>query len=307
MPLPQTDDAHPTRTTPAVSALIAALIAGFVVRFGLVGDATSHFVGFAPDAVAERWWTAVTYPFATPRPLVLAVDLVALWAFGPRLEEAWGTRRFLGFALLCTLGGALLHFLVGDAGDPLLGPTAAVFGLMVAHVRLWRDAEVWLFGVTPISARAVAAALALSAVVAGLGAADTYMGEPQLSTLSHLGGAAMAFLYLRVPQRERIEQLRQRISPVPDVSEDIARPIPRTPPRPRERPEEIDEIVARSKAVVARRRDPAPRVRRSAPERKPPADELDRVLDKISAQGMASLSSEEKEILERNARRLKGQ
>ncbi|HYD52733.1 MAG TPA: DUF6576 domain-containing protein, partial [Gemmatimonadaceae bacterium] len=156
-------------------------------------------------------------------------------------------------------------------------------------------------------ARPMVFALTLAALVAGIGGTDA-LTPAQFSTFSHLGGYAFAWLYLRVPQRERIEQLRQRISPVPDVSEDIARPIPRTPPRPREQKEEIDEIVARSKAAVAKRRESGPRVRRSAPSNKPISpDELDRVLDKISATGMDSLTPVEKEILERCARRLKGQ
>lgn len=300
-------DAHPPRSTTAVTALIATLVATLVVRYGLVGQAAMvDWFGFEPDRLAMRWWTPLTYVLATPRPLLLAVDLLALWSFGPRLEAAWGTRRFVRFLFVCALGGSLLHFLIGDVAEPLLGPTAIAFGVMLAHLWQWRHDEVWLFGVTPVSSRALVIALTAAALVAGVGAADAAMGRPELSTLSHLGGFAVAFLYLRVPQRERIEQLRQRISPVPDVNDEIARPIPRTPPRQRERPEEIDEIVARSKAAVAKRREIGPRVRRAQSAPKPPApDELDRVLDKISAQGMESLTVEEREVLERNARRLK--
>ncbi|HYD52435.1 MAG TPA: rhomboid family intramembrane serine protease, partial [Gemmatimonadaceae bacterium] len=137
-----TDDAHPAPSTPAVTALIAALVASLVVRFGLVGDvAMGQWLGFAPEHFGSRWWTPVTYPFATPRPLLLAVDLLALWTFGPRLEATWGTRRFLLFLVVCSLGGALLHLGVGEPGDPLVGPTAAVFGVMLAHVWSWRKDE----------------------------------------------------------------------------------------------------------------------------------------------------------------------
>jgi membrane associated rhomboid family serine protease len=300
------DETVPPRT-PAVTVLAATLVAALVVRYGLVGETMMYrWLGFSPDAIPQAWWTPLTYPFAGAPPLPLAVDLLALWVFGPRVEENWGTRRFVRFLLVCGLGGALFHFLLGPAGQPLVGPTSLAFGVMFAHVWQWKRDDVWLFGVSPVSARALVVALSASALLAGIGVEATAQGAPNLAALSHLGGFALAFLYLRVPQRERIEQIKQRISPVPDVSEEISRPIPRTPPRPRERPEEVDDIVARSKAAVAKRRDSAPRIRRPVASNKPPApEELDRVLDKISAHGMESLTVEEREVLERNARRLR--
>jgi membrane associated rhomboid family serine protease len=300
------DESVPPRT-PAVTVLAATLVAALVVRYGLVGESMMYrWLGFSPDAMPRAWWTPLTYPFAGSPPLPLVVDLLALWVFGPRVEENWGTRRFVRFLLVCGLGGALLHFLL-DPGQPLVGATSLAFGVMFAHVWQWRRDEVWLFGVSPVSSRALVLALSASSLLAGIGVESTLAGAPNLSTLSHLGGFALAFLYLRVPQRERIEQIKQRISPVPDVSDEMSRPIPRTPPRPRERPEEVDDIVARSKAAVAKRRDSAPRIRRPAVSNKPPSpEELDRVLDKISAHGMESLTAAEREVLERNARRLKG-
>ena len=308
MSSPVTEEPLAPRSTPAVTAIIAACIAVLVVRYGLVwrAETLQEWFGFSADGFPGAWWTALTYPLAGIHPLPVAVDLMALWLFGPRVEDAWGTRRFLLFTLACVLGAPLASVVIGTSGT-LIGVSAIAFGVMLAHVWLWKHDEVWLFGVTPVQSRLVVVALVGASLLASLDASGAPSGTGDFSPLAHLGGLVTAFLYLRVPQRERIEQLRQRISPVPDVPDDIARPIPRTPPRPRERQEEVDEIVARSKAAVAKRRDPAPRVRRSLPAPQPPSpEELDRVLDKISAHGMASLTPEERSVLERNARRLKG-
>jgi hypothetical protein len=68
--------------------------------------------------------------------------------------------------------------------------------------------------------------------------------------------------------------------------------------------DEVDEIVARSRAIAARRPSAA------APDRtrRPAAastEEVDRVLDKISAEGLDSLTEREREILETRATRLR--
>jgi hypothetical protein len=120
---------------------------------------------------------------------------------------------------------------------------------------------------------------------------------------AHLGGFVVSWLYMRTPPAVSIEQLRQRISQVPD-SEDPPRAIPRALPRSRERVEEVDEIVAKSKALAAKRPTAVTPARKLA-SRDLKAEDVNRVLDKISAQGLESLTSEERSILEEMSRRLR--
>ena len=127
--------------------------------------------------------------------------------------------------------------------------------------------------------------------------------------LAHVGGLAFGWLYFRTPPAASLDRLRQRISPAPDYpDESPPRAIPRTLPRARAQRDEVDEIVAKSKAVAAQKR---PSVRavvtpvRTTSEAR--AAELDRVLDKISSSGLESLSSEERAVLDEMARRLRGE
>jgi hypothetical protein len=152
-----------------------------------------------------------------------------------------------------------------------------------------------------------AAMLGLSAVGAGTEVA----GGASIAAAAHIGGIAFAGLYMRTPPAASIERLRQRISPAPDYPQDeTPRAIPRTLPRSRstaQQRDDVDEIVAKSNAVAAQQ--PQPMHRALAAQlpavREEPVGELDRVLDKISLEGLESLTPAERAVLDEMARRLR--
>jgi hypothetical protein len=125
-------------------------------------------------------------------------------------------------------------------------------------------------------------------------------GGTNLAYLAHVGGVIAAYIYMRMASTSGIDLGRQRVANLPDADEP-PRAIPRNLPR-RERGDEVDDIVAKSKAIVAKRSatlTPASRRREAR------SDELNRVLDKISEQGIESLTSEERRVLEEMSRRLR--
>ena len=88
-------------------------------------------------------------------------------------------------------------------------------------------------------------------------------GGSAIAYLAHVGGIAFAWLYMRTPPAASIERFRQRISPAPDYPQDeTPRAIPRTLPRSRSgtQRDDVDEIVAKSKAVAAQQPRPMTRV-----------------------------------------------
>jgi len=122
--------------------------------------------------------------------------------------------------------------------------------------------------------------------------------------LAHLGGLAAGWLYLRTSSATSLDRLKQRVSQIPDVPDETPRPIPRLP-RSREKVQEVDDIVAKSKAAVARRQASAPPTPSPKLVPKRPDEQLDVVLDKISEYGLDSLTSDERRILEEMSRKLK--
>jgi hypothetical protein len=170
---------------------------------------------------------------------------------------------------------------------------------MLAYAMRWPNDEVLLFGVIPMKVKWLVFAFVLLNLLSGIVELSTGT-QRGTAYFAHLGGLIFGFLYLRTPSAESLDRLRQRISPAPDVPDDeTPRAIPRSMPRGRgrERESEVDEIVARSKAIAAKR----PVV--AAPVRAPSTQErqletLNLLLDKISQNGMDSLTTEERTLLQ---------
>jgi membrane associated rhomboid family serine protease len=267
-------------------------------------------LGFRDAGLQRTLWSAVTYMFVHYGLAHLALNMYALSAFGPRLEATMGTRGFVLYYLWCGVGGAVAHLLFVRTGT-LAGASAAVLGVMFAYAHQWPDEEVALFGMIPVRVWTMVVLSAVAMLALGIVAAGgTVPGGDGVVYLAHLGGLAFAWLYLRTPPAASIERLRQRISPTPDYAEETPpRAIPRTLPRQRaQQRDEVDEIVAKSKAIAAQQRPAARGL--VAPVRAMPAtraEELDRVLDKISSQGLESLTLDERALLDATARRLRGE
>lgn len=303
-PAPVTTRPDHPRLTPAVQALLVVHLAvAFVAATVWRTEDMARALAFQWDAGQPfRWWSIVSYMFVHAGVWPLLANLYGLFLFGPRLEHSWGTKRFVRFYLLAGLGGLAAHVLFVRGDALLVGSSAAVFGVMGAYAMQWPREEIQLFGIVPVRVWSVVVMLATFSLILGVfGGVDA---TPQPAYLAHLGGFAMAWFYMRTPPSMSIEQLRQRVSQVPDTDDSPPRAIPRNPPRQRERMDEVDEIVAKSKAMVAKRPAVAARAakRDSGAERRAA---LDRVLDKISAHGIESLTSEEKLVLEEMSRRLR--
>jgi membrane associated rhomboid family serine protease len=300
----------PRRPTPAVQILIAVCAAILFLQWTVVTDAdVFSALGFQNGSLQRAPWTVVTYSFAHYGFWHLMVSMYALLAFGPRLEAAMGTRAFTLYYFWCALGGAIAHLLFVRTGI-LVGASAAVLGVMFGYAQQWPDEEVLLFGVLPVRAWTVVLLFAVANLAFGMVGAGDVAGGDRVVYLAHLGGLAFGWLYFRTPPAASIERLRQRISPAPDYQDELPpRAVPKTLPRQRggtgAQRDEVDEVVAKSKAIAAQR--PASRV--LLPPPRPLGEtrvaELDRVLDKISAGGLANLSPADRAVLDEMARRLR--
>ena len=307
MAIPHQYDEHEIpRLTRGVRVLLAIAVAMLFLQRTVVSDADAFAVlGFQGRSV----WSAVTYMFVHFSVLHLALNVYALLLFGPRLEHAMGTRAFTLYFMWCGLGGAIFHLLFIRSGL-LIGSSAAVFGVVFAYWQQWPRDEIALFGAVPMRAWAIGALLIAANLALGIvGPEDPASGAKGWIYLAHAGGLAFGWLYFRTPPAASLDRLRQRISPAPDYPDEAPpRAIPRTLPRARTQRDEVDEIVAKSKAVANQNR-PVTRVLTAAPRRREDARvaELDRLLDKISSAGLESLSVEERALLDESAKRLRGE
>ncbi len=263
--------------TPWVRRLIVANLVVFLLQLTVFVDPWfARTFGFAPLAAAARPWTFFTYMFLHGGFLHLAFNLLALYIFGPEVEERMGGGPFLRYYLLCGLGGAASSLLLGWTFghlNPVIGASAAVYGVMLAFAWAAPNAPISvLFLPEPIPAKwLVTFIVALSLVLALLPSSDG------VSYLAHLGGFAAGFLYLKVADWRlgRAEQHLRRAAQ-PSV------------------------LVHPGRAARA---SDAPKARRSA--RDPAQVEIDRVLDKISARGIESLTPAERRFLAEMSRKMR--
>jgi membrane associated rhomboid family serine protease len=73
-------------------------------------------------------------------------NMLALWVFGRRVEDACGPWRFLGFYLLAGTGANILYTLVQqDELLPGIGASGAIFGVMGAYLLLYPGGRIRTF------------------------------------------------------------------------------------------------------------------------------------------------------------------
>jgi membrane associated rhomboid family serine protease len=298
------NDTEYPRITPAVQWLIALNVAIYFLQVTVVSPVDMFpALGFEMKNLEElRWWTIGTYMFVHGGFWHLLMNMFMLWTFGPRLEHAWSTsdserRSFGAYYLFCGLGGLVFHFFLARNGL-LIGASAAVLGVMLAYAMRWPDDEVLFAWVIPMKVKWLVAFLAVMNLVMAVSSTGASSGT---AWQAHLGGLAFGWLFLHKPSANSVGRLRQRIEQAPDVPDEAPRAIPRSLPRNRERQGEIDDVVAKSKALVARR---PMTTRRMMPLAKK-TEEMNRVLDKISQTGLASLTTAEKRLLEEMSRELR--
>jgi membrane associated rhomboid family serine protease len=212
---------------------------------------------FVPQAALARPWTVLTYMLLHGGLTHILFNMLALYFFGPRVEARLGARAFLTLYLLSGVSGALLSFLLASYA-PIIGASAGVFGVSLAFAYFWPTEQIYIWGVLPVQARVLVLITTAISLWSGLSGARSGVAH-----FAHLGGYAGAFLYLKWLGRGRDRWKKQVAAVSPDAQRRAARyrQIDRT---------NIHEINR---------------------------EEVDRLLDKISAQGIGSLTAQEQLFL----------
>ncbi len=264
--------------TPWVKRLLIANIAVFVGGWvaARLGYPFLDLLALRPDYVLTRPWTLVTYMFVHAGFLHVLFNMIALFFFGPPVEERLGSGEFIKLYVICGLGGAALSFLLRVFTGPtmIVGASGAIYGVMLAYAMFWPDAPIYIWGILPVKAKWLLAAFVAIDLAGALG-----VGGAGVAHFAHLGGLGAGFLYLKsaglgVALTTRARKLfRPKLTVIPGSAG--------TPPK------------------------PGRRARASAAEQERILDDLDRILDKISRSGMASLTPDERKTLDDASKRFR--
>jgi membrane associated rhomboid family serine protease len=286
------------RMTRAVQWLLALNIGVYFLQLTLFAPATVYsMLALDPARFPSEWWTPLTYMFVHAWLAHLAFNMFTLWMFGPRLEHVWGTRSFVQFYLWSGLGGAVAHLIFAQH-SAVIGASGAISGVLVAYALRWPDEEVYLFGVIPMKSRWLIAAMIGMNIIFALSPGSG------IDWTAHVGGMAFGWIFLKLSSLGGLTRVKGWVSAAPEESEDMPRAVPRNRSPMRDQVRGVDEVVARSNAVVLRESKPLQHV----PKQESPkeyAARVNRVLDKISQQGIDSLSRDERRLLEEMSRKLR--
>jgi membrane associated rhomboid family serine protease len=172
----------------------------------------TQLLWFVPGLILVQPWTVITYMFLHGGWLHIIFNMLALYWFGPRVEERLGGASFLALYFISGIAGALLSFAIpATRMVPIVGASGAIMGVMVAFARYWPRVKFYVYGVVPLDAWLLILIYVIWDVSGAFG-----IGGAGVAHFAHLGGAAAGFLYLTVrawlsPAR----QWRRKVAPSP--------------------------------------------------------------------------------------------
>ena len=236
----------------------------------LQGDLPEHLL---------KAWELVTYGFvhASGDPWHVAFNMLALWFFGREVEEIMGRGEFLRFYFVAIVLAGLAWLVSVQVGQPnkagqifLIGASGAVMAVLAVFIWYFPKQTVLLWGVLPVPAWALGVLYFMSDI------GGAVQGGGQVANVSHLAGAIFGACYAwRGWHLGGLNGLFDRF------------------------------VLKRRGMRVVRSQDDlrSPQDRSGGNESL--QESVDRLLEKISRSGEASLTAEERETLTRAGRRLK--
>jgi membrane associated rhomboid family serine protease len=243
--------------TPWVKRLLIANIGVFFVQLTVPG--ATQLLAFIPSYALVRPWSFLTYMFAhsTSQYTHILFNMLVLYFFGPRVEERLGSTHFIRLYLFSGVMGALLS-IVFNQGGSIIGASGAVFGVQLAFAKYWPRERIYIWGILPVEAWLLVVITTVMAMWGGFSG-----GGGGVAHFAHLGGYLGAWLYLFwADRRSPARQWKAKIE------------------KPAKKAELGNWKTIDTKSIHE--------VNRA---------EVDRILDKISANGVDSLTPAERTFL----------
>ncbi len=265
-------------------ALIVINVAVFFADVLISGNAAqgsrlADWFAVNPDTLLRpwEWYRLLSYGFVHSLGGIghLAFNMIGLFFFGRPVEERLGSREFLRFYLVAIVLGGLVssaRWVISSlvTGAPLqslsggtIGASGGVMAVTILFAFYFPNAIIYLMMVIPIKAW-VAAVLFVALNLLGLASSDAPVAYDV-----HLAGAALAAVYYRRSWNFGFLASNRAVESVGNLFRR----------RPSLRLHDPERALAKEEA------------------------EADRILDKIQANGLDSLTSAERRTLEKHSRR----
>ncbi|MGH8138110.1 MAG: rhomboid family intramembrane serine protease [Steroidobacteraceae bacterium] len=171
---------------PATRAIILLNAAVFLLQQGAPQALETRFALWPLGPQFEPW-QLVTYAFLHGGFAHIFFNMFALFMFGGALERFWGSRRFVTFYLASVLAAAgtqLAMQALSHTGEPVIGASGGVFGLLLAFAWYFpRQRILLLFPPIPMPAWLFVTLYGALELVLGVTGA-----QASVAHFAHLGG-----------------------------------------------------------------------------------------------------------------------
>lgn len=199
-------DVIPSRTTPSVTLLlIAAQCLLFAIAWLQPRDVFIDLVarfGMTPSSATV--WTATTALFIHENLVHVGANALALWLFGPSVEDRLGHGRFLILFFTAGYAGALAEIWAAPGSAlPVFGANGAVAGVIGAHLWLFPRSRLLVLipvDLVEVPAVAFAASWFVLQVIGGLGRLATLQAGG-LVLWTAVGGCLAGLILARLLRR----------------------------------------------------------------------------------------------------------
>jgi len=262
-------------TTILLISLVVCYVIQSIMNLELGRYKVDFLFGLSVEGLkAGRYYQLITFQFMHANLMHIAFNMIGLYSFGRMIEETLGPRQMLWLYLLSGTIGGLMQVILGlifpiIGNSTVVGASAGIFGLLAAFCVQQPNTPITMliYFVLPVTI--------LPKWILVFEAAITVIGlfmQGETAHGAHLGGMLTGVVFIKWNSwfggARWLPQSRQR-----PVRPPVRALIVKTSRRPRKVVEELPpaEFISR---------------------------EVDPILEKISAQGIHSLTDRERQILE---------
>jgi membrane associated rhomboid family serine protease len=222
--------------TPILKWLIISSVLIFLFQYTilLIFGISDKFIAFFaqnPYSIIYKFqiWRMITYCFIHANGMHLLFNMLALWFFAPEIEIRFGTKKFIGFILITGIGAALVHTIfvliqamINAHGEklyfqyllmqPIIGSSGIVYGILVANLIYYPDRTVLFNFLLPMKMKYFVIIMIVLEFLGSIGSAQGVGGmNDSISHITHLGGALVAYIYIKISDYNNTRRFRKNI------------------------------------------------------------------------------------------------
>jgi membrane associated rhomboid family serine protease len=299
---------------PVIKYLLISNIAVFLLQYFVLGMLKSgntvigdvfvkNFALFTFNSPFFKPWQVFTYMYMHGGFSHLFFNMFALWMFGMELENLWGSKTFFIFYTVCGVGAGLANILIAPLfttiapNVPTVGASGSIYGVLIAFGMLFPNRLIYIYFMLPIKAKYLVVIYILIEVFA-----VASQSQSGIAHFAHLGGGVVGFLYVYfILNKGKPMQFRDqnKTSNVFDNFKDMFE---------KKKKEEEDIPYQQPKNIYDANFEDLTKSKYEDDMKRDEHDihvKIDAILDKLSANGYASLTEEEKRVLFQESKKLR--